>query len=150
MIEFKQGDILKDKSDAIVNPVNCVGVMGKGLALQFKKAFPLNYRDYARDCKENQVVVGKVHWSFVAALDERFVVNFPTKKHWRDKSEIEYISSGLDHLIALITHLKLKSLAIPALGVGLGGLPWEEVKQVLLTKLDGLSKTVNITIYEPQ
>lgn len=149
MIEFKTGNILKDNSDAIVNTVNCVGVMGKGLALQFKKAFPENFKEYKKACDNGQVKTGEV---FITEhndiVSKKWIINFPTKNHWKGRSEISYITQGLDDLILNIQRLGISSIAIPPLGAGLGGLEWPEVRQAILDKLGQLDN-VKVTVYEP-
>ena len=125
MIEFKRGDILKEEAEAIVNTVNCVGVMGRGIALQFKNTFPDNFKVYAEACKKQEVQPGHM---FVYSTDKftnpRYIINFPTKRHWRGNSRIEDIESGLKDLVDVIHKYDIKSLAIPPLGSGLGGLEW--------------------------
>ena len=131
MIMYKTGDILAEYAEALVCPVNCVGVMGRGLALQFKQAFPENFEAYKRACKLGDVVPG---WMFVfdtGQLNPRYIINFPTKRHWRDRSRIEDIAWGLESLIGVIRSRSIRSIAIPALGVGLGRLPWEDVRALI-------------------
>lgn len=129
MIEFKTGDLLNEDVEALVNTVNCVGVMGRGVALQFKNAFPKNFKAYAAACKRNEVQPGKM---FVYATGEltnpRFIINFPTKRHWRGKSRFEDIDAGLKDLVAVIRERGIRSIAIPPLGSGLGGLDWDDVR----------------------
>lgn len=149
MIEYKTGDILKANSEAIVNTVNCVGVMGRGIALQFKKAHPDNYRAYARACKEKKVVPGKM-FIFVkeGLLGHQYIINFPTKRHWRGKSRIEDIESGLVDLVSVIKEYDIKSIAIPPIGSGLGGLQWEQVKELIERIFSSLSD-VKVVVFEP-
>ncbi len=150
MIEFKSGNILEDSSDAIVNTVNCVGVMGKGLALQFKKAFPKNYKAYKYACDHDNVKIGEMFITEESdLLSLKYIINFPTKKHWKSDSKIEYIHSGLDDLIKKVNELRIDSIAIPPLGAGLGGLDWVEVKKLIAEKLTPISNRVHIVIYEP-
>src|SRR5690606_354009 len=125
-IERGQGDLLTADVDAIVNAVNTVGAMGKGLALQFKRAFPDNFRAYAAACKQGQVVIGKMHVT-QRSTPPRFIINFPTKQHWRNASEFEYVRAGLVDLVVQIRDRGIESIAVPALGCGLGGLAWDEV-----------------------
>lgn len=132
-IRRMQGDLLKQQDvDAIVNAVNCVGVMGKGLALQFKNAWPANFRAYAVACKAGEVRPGRM---FIHGLDgpatPRYIINFPTKDHWRDGSRIEFIRDGLADLVAQVRRLGIRSIAIPPLGCGLGGLAWSEVRPMI-------------------
>ncbi|MGY5732404.1 type II toxin-antitoxin system antitoxin DNA ADP-ribosyl glycohydrolase DarG [Vibrio chemaguriensis] len=149
MIKFTSGNILKDSSEAIVNTVNCVGVMGKGLALQFKKAFPDNFKLYKSACDRKEIKIGKVFITESGDMfNKKFIVNFPTKDHWRGKSKYEYIESGLDDLVTKIREYGIKSIAIPPLGAGLGGLDWTKVKSMIIDKLSPLVD-VEVFIYEP-
>ncbi|MBZ0258634.1 macro domain-containing protein, partial [bacterium] len=128
MIEFATGNLLKADAEALVNTVNCVGFMGKGIALQFKQAFPENFKSYERACKKGEVKIGEI---FVhdqhSMINPKYIFNFPTKNHWKGKSKIEDIKSGLDSLVKNIKRFGIKSIAIPPLGCGLGGLEWNEV-----------------------
>ncbi|MCO6426787.1 macro domain-containing protein, partial [Nitrosomonas communis] len=139
MIKFTRGDILQADVEAIVNTVNCVGVMGRGIALQFKKAWPENFKAYAAACKNNEVQPGKL---FVFATQQlanpRYIINFPTKRHWRGASRMEDIDSGLEALAATIREKHIQSIAIPPLGCGLGGLDWNQVKQKIEQSLSAL------------
>lgn len=150
MIEFTQGDILRADVEAIVNTVNCVGVMGRGIALQFKKAYPANFTAYLEACNNKQVQPGKMFVFDTQQLaNPRFIINFPTKRHWKGASRIEDIESGLEALISTIQEKQIKSIAIPPLGAGLGGLDWTLVRQRIETYLANLND-VNIFVYEPQ
>ena len=150
MIEYKQsGDIFKTEAEALVNAVNCVGIMGRGIALQFKRAFPENFSAYAAQCKHKKMRPGQVHvFETGQRLPPHHIINFPTKRHWRDRSRIEDIKSGLTSLTAEIRARDIRSIAIPPLGCGLGGLAWPEVRGLMATALAGL-KTVEIIIFEP-
>ncbi|MFC1235979.1 macro domain-containing protein [Vibrio sp. F74] len=149
MIKFTSGNMLKDSSEAIVNTVNCVGVMGKGLALQFKKAFPDNFKLYKSACDRKEVKIGEVFITESGDMfNKKIIVNFPTKDHWRGKSKYEYIESGLDDLVIKIREYGIKSIAIPPLGAGLGSLDWEKVKSMIIDKLSPLID-VEVFIYEP-
>lgn len=149
MIEYKTGDILREDADAIVNTVNCVGVMGRGIALQFKKAFPENFKAYAIACKAQLVQPGRMFVYETGQLTSpRFIINFPTKRHWRGKSRMEDIDAGLEALVAEIRGRGIRSIAIPPLGSGLGGLDWQEVKQRIEAAVSALHD-VSIIIYEP-
>jgi O-acetyl-ADP-ribose deacetylase (regulator of RNase III)/uncharacterized protein YwgA len=143
------GNIFESNSQAIVNTVNTVGVMGKGIALQFKKAYPNNFREYYKACKRNEVVVGKVFLTHDYDLlsGEKIIVNFPTKKDWRKPSEYSYIVDGLNDLVDVIKEHKIKSIAIPPLGAGNGGLEWGQVKNIIEQKLGNLD--IEVTVYEP-
>lgn len=150
MINFKTGNILSDKAQAIVNTVNCVGVMGKGLALQYKKAFPSNFKEYKTACDKNFVTPGKMFITkYDDILESKFIINFPTKKHWKGSSKIEYIDEGLGDLIHQIKELNITSIAIPPLGAGLGGLEWDIVKSRIVKAFSPL-ESVEVIIYEPK
>lgn len=149
MIEYKSGDLLREDAEALVNTVNCVGVMGRGIALQFKKAFPGNFDAYAAACKLNQVKPGEMFvFSTGQLTNPRFIVNFPTKRHWRGKSLMEDIECGLKALVALIRSQQIGSIAVPPLGSGLGGLSWPLVKERIELALAPLAD-VRVVIYEP-
>ena len=125
MIEYKTGDILREDAEALVNAVNCVGVMGRGIALQFKRAFPENFKAYAARCRRGEMQPGRVFvFETGRVRPPRYIVNFPTKRHWRESSRIEDIESGLASLVAEIRARSIRSVAVPALGSGLGGLHW--------------------------
>jgi O-acetyl-ADP-ribose deacetylase (regulator of RNase III) len=149
MIEPTQGNILKADAEALVNTVNCVGVMGRGIALQFRKAFPENFNVYKKACKNGEVKPGKM---FVYDLNKisnpHFIINFPTKRHWRNKSRFEDIELGLQDLIEVIQQQKIHSIAIPPLGCGLGGLNWLEVRS-LITKAFETVPDVTVLLFEP-
>ena len=146
LIQFTTGDLLQSEADALVNTVNCEGYMGKGIAYQFKLKFPQNNLDYVKACKSGYLTPGKLHYF---RENGKIVINFPTKNKWREKSKIEYITNGLDALIKLISDLQITSIAIPPLGSGNGGLIWSDVKAILLNKLEVISKSIDIFIYEP-
>ncbi len=149
MIEFHRGNILNAKADALVNTVNCVGVMGRGIALQFKKAFPEVFKAYEAACKRGEVEPGKVLTCDLNRFDPpHYVINFPTKKHWRGKSEVVYVEAGLDALIEEVRRLNLKSIAVPPLGCGLGGLEWDEVRPRIERAFASLPD-VRVLVYEP-
>lgn len=149
MFEYKQGNILKDKSEAIINTVNCVGVMGRGIAFQFKQLFPDNFKVYKKACDKGEVQLGKM---FVFPLDSlfnpKYIINFPTKKHWKEKSNLKDIELGLIALKDTIKKYNIKSIAIPPLGCGLGGLKWNDVKP-LIHKTFSDMKNIYFIIYEP-
>lgn len=150
MINYKEGDLFKEDIEAIVNTVNCVGAMGRGIALQFKKAYPDNFKVYSLACKHKEVVPGKMFvFKTGEMLNPKFIINFPTKRHWRGKSRIEDIELGLIDLRNVIEKNNIKSIAIPPLGSGLGGLSWEEVKSLIENALSSLSD-VNIIVFEPK
>lgn len=150
MITFKTGDIFKEEADAIVNTVNCVGVMGRGIALQFKKRFPENFKVYEAACKHKEVVPGKMFVHETGSLiGPKYVINFPTKRHWRGASRMEDIESGLQDLAAVIANLNIKSIALPPLGCGLGGLDWNEVRGHIESALSQLPE-VKVIVFEPK
>lgn len=150
MIEYRHGDILQSETEAIINTVNCVGVMGRGIALQFKNAYPDNFKAYAIACKEDKVVPGKMFVFETRMLTgPRYIINFPTKRHWKGKSRIEDIVAGLDDLVSVIKRYNIRSIAIPPLGSGLGGLDWNEVKPLIESAVQSL-EAVQIEIYEPK
>ncbi len=123
MIRFKTGDIFAEDAEALVNTVNCVGIMGRGVALQFKKVFPENFRAYTAACERGEVLPGRMFVFETGALtNPRFIVNFPTKRHWRGNSRIEDIDAGLVDLARAIRTHGIRSVAVPPLGSGLGGL----------------------------
>ncbi len=150
MIKLKTGNILKDESEAIVNTVNCVGVMGKGLALQFKKAYPDNFKQYKSACDKGLVKIGKMFVTkHTDMINNQWIMNFPTKNHWRGSSKIDYIDLGLMDLVNQVKKLKIKSIAIPPLGTGLGGLDWNIVKEKTIEAFADLN-SVEAIIYEPK
>ena len=149
MFKYKTGNILSEDADALVNTVNCVGVMGRGVALQFKKAFPGNFEAYAEACKNGKVKPGRM---FVYKPDQitnpQYIINFPTKRHWKGKSRISDIDDGLKDLRRVIKKMNIKSIAIPPLGSGLGGLDWNDVKKRIEDSLCEFS-SLNVVIYRP-
>lgn len=149
MIKYKNGDILKEQVDAIVNTVNCVGIMGRGIALQFKNVFPENFKAYSAACKQKTVVPGKMFVHATGTLTApSFIINFPTKRHWRGKSCLKDIEAGLDDLARIIQEKGITSVAIPPLGCGLGGLDWNTVRASIEQRLTGLNG-VCIIVFEP-
>lgn len=148
MISYCQGDLLEADVDALVNAVNTVGVMGKGIALAFKTRFPANYQSYAATCQRGEVVTGRMFITETPALlGPRWIVNFPTKQHWRDPSRLEWVQTGLQDLRRFLLAEGVKSMALPALGAGLGGLSWPAVRAEIETALADLA--VDIRVYEP-
>ena len=149
MIEYKNGDIFNEDVEALVNSVNCVGVMGRGIALQFKNMFPANFKAYAAACKRDEVQPGRM---FVFQTDQltnpRYIINFPTKRHWRGKSRMEDIESGLKSLAIEIKQRNIRSIAIPPLGSDLGGLEWTEVRPRIQAMLEELGD-IEAIILEP-
>lgn len=150
MLEFTTGDLLKSQAEAIVNTVNCVGVMGRGIALQFKKTYPENFEAYAAACKRNEVQPGKMFLFETGVLvGPRYIINFPTKRHWRGHSRIEDIEAGLTALVEVIRARNITSVAVPPLGAGLGGLDWADVRPLIEKAMLPLSQ-VKVLIYESQ
>lgn len=140
---------MESDADAIVNAVNTVGVMGKGIALQFKLAYPQNFKQYKSQCdakalKPGILFVVRDHHS---QKGDKTIINFPTKVHWKNPSKIEYVDAGLKELARVIESMKLESIAIPALGCGNGGLKWEDVKQLIKVHLGAID--ADIFVYEP-
>ena len=146
MFHFVTGDLLQSDAYALVNAVNCEGYMGKGIAHQFKLRFPEMNANYIKKCKSGQLVPGTLH---CYETENHLIINFPTKNKWREKSRMEYISSGLEQLSEIIKFYHILSIAIPPLGCGNGGLNWHEVKELILAKLEPIEKTTEIYIYEP-
>ncbi len=149
MIHYKTGNLLESEADALVNTVNTVGVMGKGIALQFKNMFPNNFKEYVVACKKNEVKIGHLLVTEEQALlsGKKIIINFPTKTNWRLPSEYQYIEAGLTELIKVIKERNIKSIAIPPLGSGNGGLDWNKVKHILEKYLANVD--CEIQIYEP-
>lgn len=148
MIRLEKGNLLQTHVDALVNTVNTVGVMGKGVALQFKQAHPDNYKAYKQACDRGEVELGHMFvWDSGRLGLQRYIINFPTKKHWRGRSRLEDIRSGLDDLARVIVELKIESIALPALGCGNGGLSWTDVLPLIESALDPLD--VNALVFPP-
>lgn len=149
MIEYTTGNIIEADTEALVNTVNTVGVMGKGIALAFKKAFPNNYKIYRQACQDKEFNIGNLLITNTGQLTPKYVVNFPTKEHWRGRSKIEFVEIGMKELVREITLRNIKSIAIPPLGCGNGGLNWTEVKPIILKSIETLETKVDVVIYEP-
>ena len=149
MIRVKTGDILAEDAEALVNTVNCVGVMGSGIALQFKKAFPENFRAYAEACERGEVRPGRMFvFETLQITNPRYIINFPTKRHWRGNSRIADIQAGLTDLVAAVREREIRSIAVPPLGSGLGGLEWSDVLPLIEKALRGLSD-LDVVVLEP-
>lgn len=148
-MKLSQGNLLESQAEALVNTVNTVGVMGKGIALMFKEKFPLNYKLYKQACSQKAVQVGQV---FVTRNPEfsnpKWIINFPTKEHWRGKTKLAWIESGMDDLVRVVRELEITSIAIPPLGCGNGGLDWDQVRPIILSKLQSIG-AVDIEVFEP-
>lgn len=146
LLTIKYGNIFEAEAEALVNPVNCVGVMGRGLALSFKEKYPENFEAYKVACMHEKISIGRV---FAYYESGKIIINFPTKDHWENDSEIEYIEQGIQDLIRVIKELNIKSIAIPPLGSGLGGLNWDSVKKTIIYSFIELKDTdVSIFLYE--
>lgn len=146
---IEKGNIFNSTAEALVNPVNCVGVAGKGLALQFKTRFPGNFLFYKKCCDRNQLRPGKI---LTFTLSDRlvapfYIMNFPTKDCWRNPSRMEWIDSGMNSLLADCSFLNIKSIAIPPLGCGLGNLKWEDVSSLIIKKME--NSTTSLYLYSP-
>lgn len=148
MIEYKKGNLLDDDSEALVNTVNTVGVMGKGIALQFKLAYPENFKIYEKACRAKTFKIGEVLTVPLGMFNPKYIINFPTKEHWRGKSKIEYIELGLQALVKEVKNLGIRSIAIPPLGCGNGGLDWEDVRPRIEKAFEEL-RDVKVHLYLP-
>lgn len=149
MITYTTGNLLEAPVEAVVNTVNTVGVMGKGIALMFKERFPEAFLEYKAACKNEEVQVGQMLLSYNPEFTgPRYIIHFPTKKHWRNPTQLEWVESGLVALKELILKEKMKSVAIPPLGCGNGGLKWEQVKPMIEAELSSL-EGVEVVVYEP-
>jgi O-acetyl-ADP-ribose deacetylase (regulator of RNase III) len=150
MIEYRKGNLLEADAEALVNTVNCVGIMGKGVALQFKKAFPENFRHYEKACHDEQVRIGQM---FIVPTNSftnpKYIINFPTKRHWKGKSRLEDIRTGLEALVNDVRYLDIRSIALPPLGCGNGGLEWSEVAPLIESAFAKLPN-VQVLLFEPQ
>jgi O-acetyl-ADP-ribose deacetylase (regulator of RNase III) len=143
MITYTTGDMFTSKMQMLVNPVNTVGIMGKGLAKHFKIRYPTMFTNYKTACDSGLLTVGKLH---IFHTDDKWILNFPTKAHWRAKSKVEYIEAGLNRFVEIYKHEQIESIAFPMLGCGLGGLDWvSQVKPLMETYLNDLD--IEIEIY---
>lgn len=148
-MEFTKGNLLDAEVEAVVNTVNTVGVMGKGIALMFKERFPENFQAYTRACNAGEVEVGKLFVTRGVELGgPEWIVNFPTKKHWRHPTKVEWVEEGLKQLRRFIVEKRIGSIAIPPLGCGNGGLDWSEVRSLIERHLSDLADT-RVVVYEP-
>ena len=148
MIRYAQGNLLDASAEALVNTVNEVGVMGKGIALMFRERFPENTRAYVAACKRKQVAVGRMFVTETGELFPRWIINFPTKKHWRDPSQLEWVRTGLEDLVRVIRERGVQSLAVPALGCGNGGLSWTDVRRLIESAFAGIPE-LDVLVYQP-
>ena len=149
MVEYKSGDIFAENVEALVNSVNCFGIMGRGIALQFKRKFPENFKAYEKACQHSEVQPGRMFVFKTGLLtNPQYIINFPTKRHWRAKSRIEDIKAGLESLVTEIFEREILSIALPPLGSDLGGLDWDEVAPLIEKAFDQL-RDVHIVVFEP-
>lgn len=149
MITSGKGNLLRADVDAVVNTVNTVGVMGKGIALQFKKAYPRMFKEYERACKDGEVQLGRMNvWATGAMDGPKYVINFPTKGHWRASSRLVDIEAGLGDLVDVVRKHGIASIAIPPLGCGNGGLDWDDVEPLIVGAFADLPD-VEVKIYPP-
>jgi O-acetyl-ADP-ribose deacetylase (regulator of RNase III) len=151
MIQYKTGDIIAENAEALVNTVNCVGIMGRGIALQFKNAFPDNFKAYEFACQRGDLQPGRLFVFRTNQLSNpKYIINFPTKRHWRGRSRLADIDAGLEALVKEIRTLGIRSVAIPPLGSGLGGLDWPEVRARIEAAMRMLSDDLEVVIFEPK
>jgi O-acetyl-ADP-ribose deacetylase (regulator of RNase III) len=149
MIEYVQGDLLDADAEALVNAVNLAGVMGKGVALAFRQRFPENFESYRDACQRGELVMGRMFVHFTGTLENpRYIVNFPTKRHWRSRSRLADIELGLEDLRRVAQVNGFKSMAVPALGCGQGGLNWSDVRPLIEAALAG--DQVRTLVYQPR
>ena len=149
MIVLTKGNLIEADAETLVNTVNCDGFMGKGIALQFKQAYPENFKVYERACRAGEVEPGRMLvFPTGSLINPKYIINFPTKRHWREKSRIHYITAGLRALIEETRRLRIGSIAVPPLGCGLGGLDWREVRPMIEKAFADLPN-VRVTLFEP-
>jgi len=147
----KSGDLFAEPADAIVNTVNCVGVMGAGIALEFKQRFPDMFKEYVRCCKKKRIRVGEVWMWHHEPAPPQYIINFPTKDDWRNPSKLEWIQEGLEHLAEnTILFQQIHTLAMPALGCNNGGLHFDDVRKLVEQFCSQVKGDLEITLYEPQ
>ncbi len=149
-MQLTNGNILIADTEALVNTVNCVGIMGKGLALQFKKAFPENFKAYESACRRKEINPGRMFvFETGRIFNPLYIINFPTKRHWRDRSHYADIVAGSKSLVAEAHNRNIRSIAIPPLGCGLGGLDWEKVRVIIEEAFSG-APDVLVKLFEPK
>jgi O-acetyl-ADP-ribose deacetylase (regulator of RNase III) len=149
MITLERGNLLDADVDALVNTVNTVGVMGKGLALQFKRAYPAMFRAYSRAAQSGELEVGRMQvWETGELQGPRYIINFPTKRHWRQGSRLVDIEQGLADLVRVVRALGIRSVAVPPLGCGNGGLDWAQVEPLITNALTSLAD-VDVRLFPP-
>lgn len=149
MIEVCQGNLIRADADALVNTVNTVGVMGKGIALQFKRAYPKMFNDYKIATRRDEIRLGSMHVWETGQIRPRYIINFPTKSHWRAASKLRDIEAGLVDLIRIVSDLSITSIAVPALGCGNGGLRWSDVEPLIRSASAALPH-VRFVLYPPE
>lgn len=150
MIRRVRGDLLQADSEALVNTVNCVGVMGKGIALQFKRQYPEMFTAYESACRQGELTIGKVHvYETTQLAAPKYIINFPTKQHWRNPSQMQYIEAGMQSLVQAVNRHHITSLALPQLGAGNGGLDWQLVEPRVIAILEKQLPGVDVVLYEP-
>lgn len=147
MVEYVCGNIFDSRAQTLVNTVNCKGVMGKGLALEFKKRYPDMYDDYVKRCRAGEVNIGK---PYLYRAKDRWILNFPTKDHWRRRSTLAYIEQGLRYFVAHYQEMGILSVAFPRLGTENGGLDWEQVQPIMERYLGNLEIDVEVYEYKPE
>lgn len=150
MIEPANGNLLEAKAEALVNAVNTVGVMGAGIALQFRQRFPDMFSAYVSACRSGGVLPGRMHVFELgqSVAGPRWIINFPTKRHWRERSRLEDIIDGLGDLVMQVQRLEIRSLAVPPLGCGLGGLEWGHVRPQIECAFESV-RDVRVLLFEP-
>lgn len=150
MLTFTSGDLFDSDAEALVNAVNTVGVAGKGIALRFRQAYPANFAAYARACRRGEVVPGKMFvYQDEHSDSRRYIINFPTKRHWRSRSRLADIEAGLEDFVRVLGELEISSVAIPALGCGHGGLDWNTVSPLIEGAMTRLPE-VHAIVYLPK
>lgn len=150
MIEITRGNLLRADAEALVNTVNCIGYMGKGIALQFKQAFPENFKAYEKVCRAHELHPGKMFVFRTSMLGSpKFIINFPTKRHWRGKARIDDIRAGMVALVEEVRRIGIVSVAVPPLGCGLGGLDWSEVRPMIEEAFHATPE-VRVLLFEPR
>lgn len=150
MVNFHNGNLFESNSECLVNTVNCVGVMGKGIALEFKRRFPEMFESYKLACKNREIKTGTMWvWDRMNGDKREIIINFPTKNDWKNPSELEWIKTGLIDFIYVLGKYDIKSVAIPALGCSNGGLDWNAVKRIMHGMLTPVSEKVEINIFNP-
>ena len=149
MISFEKNNVLSIKAEALVNSVNLTGVMGKGIALAFRETFPENYKLYRKACEDKEIDIGKIFVTETGQFFPKFIINFPTKKHWRFPSKYEWIEAGLKSLKGWLIENPVNSIAIPPLGTGNGKLDWDRIKMMIVKALKEFEKEIEIIILEP-